>query len=268
MSINQRLRSLLQNIPMRAFHLHVPPVSWVLASGLCGMLATGFAEGNIRIPVSSFDPTQREEVYDDPKWSILKIPGRGPTQYELVQDENGAFIAASSQNSASGLVYAVDINPHEYPIIEWHWKVDAAIKNGNMRKKKGDDYSARIYLTFDYDPSRLSFFDRTVYLLIKTFTQFEIPLRALNYVWANQAERGAMAPNPYTDWVYMIATQSGNGNAGIWQFEMSNLLEDYRKAFGEEPMKITGVAIMTDSDNTKGTGKGYYGDIIFRKESP
>ncbi len=144
--------------------------------------------------------------------------------------------------------------------------VDKAIENGDMRKKKGDDYSARVYLTFEYDPARLSFFDRTKYLLIKTFTNFEIPLRALSYVWANNVEQGTVAPNPYTDWVYMIAHQSGNENAGKWRKEMSNLLEDYRKAFGEEPGKITGVAIMTDSDDTKGNTQGYYGDILFRKE--
>ncbi len=228
--------------------------------------ASGFAQGILSIPVSEFDPSQREEDYQDPKWSVLKIPGRRMTQYELVEDANGAHIAATSHNSASGLVYAVDIDPRQYSHIEWRWKVDAAIEKGNMRKKKGDDYSARIYLTFEYDPAKLSFFDRTKYLLIKTFTRFEIPLRALNYVWANQVDKGTIAPNPYSDWVYMIAHQSGNDKAGEWQMERRNILEDYRKAFGEEPGKITGVAIMTDSDDTKGSAKGHYGDIVFRKE--
>lgn len=228
--------------------------------------ASGFTQGTLRIPVSEFDPSQLEEDYEDPKWSVLKIPGRSLTRYELVEDENGAFIAATSQSSASGLVYSVDIDPRRYSSIQWRWKVDQAIEKGNMLKKKGDDYSARIYLTFDYDPARLSFFDRTKYLLIKTFTNFEIPLRALNYVWANKAEAETIAPNPYSDWVYMIAHQSGNENAGKWQIERRNIFEDYRKAFGEEPGNITGVAIMTDSDDTKGSAKGYYGDILFRKE--
>lgn len=230
------------------------------------LLPSGLALEAIRIPVSEFDPTQLEEDYVDPKWSVLKFPGRSMTEYELVQDEKGAFIAATSQNSASGLVYAVDIDPNQYSTIEWRWKVNAAIEKGDMLKKKGDDYSARIYLTFDYDPARLSFFDRTKYLLIKTFTKFEIPLRALNYVWANKAEQGTIAANPYTDWVHMIAHQSGNEKAGEWQMEMSNILEDYRKAFGEEPGKITAVAIMTDSDDTQGMAQGYYGDIFFRKK--
>jgi len=228
--------------------------------------SSAFAQEAIRIPVSEFDRSQLEENYENPKWSVLKIPGRERTLYQLIPDENSSIIRACSENSASGLVYAVDIDPHEYSTIEWRWKVDAAVEKGDLRKKKGDDYAARIYLTFDYDPSRLSFGERIKYALIKTFTNYDIPLRALNYVWANQADPGTIAPNPYTNWVYMVAIQSGNENAGTWQIEMSNLLEDYRKAFGEEPMKITGVAIMTDSDDTKGAAKGYYGDVLFRKE--
>ncbi len=228
--------------------------------------ASGLAQGILRIPVTEYDPSQREKIYQDPKWSMLKIPGRRLTLYDLVEDENGAHITATSHNSASGLVYAVDVDPHHYSQIEWRWKVDAAIEKGNMLKKKGDDYSARIYLTFDFDPSKLSFFDRTKYLLIKTFTNFEIPLRALNYAWANQVGKGTIAPSPYSDWVYIIAHQSGNDNAGQWQMERSNLIEDYRKAFGEAPGRITGVAIITDSDDTKGSAKGYYGDIVFREE--
>jgi hypothetical protein len=227
---------------------------------------SGIAQEVIRIPVSEFDPSQLEENTEDPKWSVLKLPGRDRTTYTVGKDERGAHILASSQNSASGLVYAVDIDPSEYTTIEWSWKVDGVIEKGDLKKKKGDDYPARIYLTFEYELSRLSFIDRIKYTLIKTFTSYEIPLRSLNYVWANKAPQGTIAPNPYTDWVYMIATQSGNENAGKWQIEMSNLLEDYRNAFNEEPMNITGVAIMTDTDNTKGTARGNYGDIIFRKE--
>ncbi|MDZ7682540.1 MAG: DUF3047 domain-containing protein [Fodinibius sp.] len=78
--------------------------------------------------------------------------------------------------------------------------------------------------------------------------------------------QGTIVPNPFTDWVYMIAVQSGRSKSGRWIVESRNIMEDYRQAFGESPPDITGVAIMTDTDNTGGSATAYYGDIIFRRQ--
>lgn len=248
------------------YKLSAPAPLWALLAAFILPASPGGTENALRIPVSAFDPSKLEEDYEDPKWSVLRLPKRERTEYSLVEDATGPHIRAVSQKSASGLVYAVDIDPQQFPIIEWTWKIDSVLEKGDLTKKSGDDYAARIYLTFDYDPSRLSWGDRIKYTLIKTFTNYKIPLRALNFVWANKAPQGTLAPNPYTNWVYMIAAQSGNRNAGEWQTESFNVLDHYRKAFGEEPMRINGVAIMTDSDDTKASATGYYKDIVFRKE--
>src|SRR5699024_4750544 len=77
-----------------------------------------------------------------------------------------------------------------------------------------------------------------------------------------------IAPNPFTDWVYMIAVQSGGKRIGHWIVETQNILEDCKKTFGEDPPAITGIAIMTDSDNTGGSATAFYGDIILKRKSP
>lgn len=174
-------------------------------------------------------------------------------------------IKAESNNAAGGLIYKIQIDPNEYPVIEWRCKVNGVMNNGNLKKKDGDDYPDRIYITFDYDKSNLSFGDLIKYSALKTFTSHNIPLRSINYIWANQAKKGTVAPNPFTDWVYMIAVQSGNRQADTWMDEKRNILEDYRTAFGEETPAITGVAIMTYSDNTGNSATAYYGGIIFKK---
>lgn len=227
--------------------------------------ATGFSQDQISIPVTEFNPEQLEEYVENPKWSILSLPRRDKTTYTLVEMNDRTAIKGESMNSASGLIYKVDIDPNEYPIIEWSWKVNEVLENGDYSSKKGDDYPARIYITFDYSRRNLKFGDRVKYEAIRTFTRYKIPLRALNYIWANKAETETIAPSAYTNWVYMIAVQSGDNESGNWKFETRNILEDYRAAFGEEPPNISGVAIMTDSDNTKDKSEGYYGDIIFRR---
>lgn len=227
------------------------------------------AQDFIRIPVTDFNPDSLADPdYENPRWSTLTLPNRDRTHYQLSEDQDSAHIKATSTNSASGLVYKVDIDPREFPVIEWRWKINEVLAEGDMTTKKGDDYPVRIYITFDYDKSDLPFGDRVKYAFIKTFTRYDIPLRALNYIWANKAETGTISPNSYTNWVYMVAVRSGNGQAGEWYSETRNILDDYEKAFGETPPPINGVAIMSDSDNTGLTTEGYYGDIIFRKIDP
>jgi hypothetical protein len=70
-------------------------------------------------------------------------------------------------------------------------------------------------------------------------------------------------PNAHTDRVRMIVVRSGTADAGRWVAETRNVLEDYRRAFGEEPPPVSGVAVMTDTDQTGGRATAWYGDIRF-----
>jgi hypothetical protein len=74
-----------------------------------------------------------------------------------------------------------------------------------------------------------------------------------------------MVPNPYTDRVIMIVVESGEAKLNQWVKEERNIYEDYKKAFKEEPPAISGIAIMTDTDNTGESVTAFYGDIIFKK---
>lgn len=202
---------------------------------------------------------------DNEKKSLYKTQRLGdipPTNYIKEKRKDGAtVIRAQSERSASGLVIPLTIDPATYRYIRWEWKIDSVLENGDMTRKDGDDFAARVYITFDYDKSNLGFRDRVRYFFIRTFTSFDVPLRALNYVWANKAEIETIVPSPYTDWVYLVAAQSGSERAGEWILNTRDILEDYRSAFGENPPDISGISIMTDSDNTESVSKGYYGKI-------
>jgi hypothetical protein len=91
------------------------------------------------------------------------------------------------------------------------------------------------------------------------------PLAAINYIWESKAPVGTMVPNPYTDRVMMFVVESGSAKLHQWVNEERNVYEDYKKAFGEEPPMISGVAIMTDTDNTGESAIAYYGNILFSK---
>jgi hypothetical protein len=187
------------------------------------------------------------------------------TIYTLVTDNGTAVIKAVAEASASGLTREIKINPKEYPIVQWRWKVSNILKKGDVHRKEGDDYPARIYITFEYDPSKLSFFEKAKYGTIKLLYGQYPPLAVINYIWESKVPVGTMAPNPYTDRVKMIVVESGETKLNQWVNEERNVFEDYKRAFGEEPPTISGIAIMTDTDNTGESATAYYGDIVFKK---
>jgi hypothetical protein len=93
----------------------------------------------------------------------------------------------------------------------------------------------------------------------------DIPIAALNYIWDTKTQAGTFVDNAYTDFAKMVVVESGPKNVGMWVEEERNIYEDYKKAFGEEPPMINGVAIMSDTDNTKERTTAYYGDIQFAR---
>ena len=186
------------------------------------------------------------------------------TEYALVEDNATVAVKAVSRASASGLVRKVDIDPMQYPVVQWRWKVENVLKNGDVTRKDGDDYPARLYITFRYDSSKVGFFERAKYEAIRFAHGEYPPLGAVNYIWESKSPVGTVVPNPYTGRVRMFVLQSGNEKVGEWVTESRNLVEDYRKAFGADPPRISGVAVMTDTDNTGESAVAYFGDIVFK----
>jgi hypothetical protein len=196
--------------------------------------------------------------------TFKKIPKL--TTYELVKHGEHVVVKAVSDASASGLTKEVNIDPKEFPIVRWRWKVENLLKTSDATRKDGDDYPARLYITFEYDPDKVSVGKKLKYKAGQVLFG-DIPIGAINYVWERKAPVGTIIDNAYTDFVKMVVVESGAQNIGQWTDESRNIYEDYKKAFGEEPPLINGVAIMSDTDNTKERVTAYYGDIVFEKRS-
>ena len=221
-------------------------------------------EGGPAVEVGTFS-TAPEGTVAPSGWKPLtfkKIPKQ--TQYRLIKDGDITVVKAVSDASASGLTKEVRIDPREYPILRWRWKVDNLLQRSNVRRKDGDDYPARLYVTFEYDPEKVPFSKKLKYKAGRALFG-DIPIAALNYIWETSTPVGTIIDNAYTDFAQMIVVESGAQNVGRWVDERRNLYDDYKAAFGEEPPFINGVAIMTDTDNTKERATAYYGDIVFEK---
>ncbi|MEO8506635.1 MAG: DUF3047 domain-containing protein [Betaproteobacteria bacterium] len=196
-------------------------------------------------------------------WVPLTFSGvERHTEYSLVRDGDGTVVVrALADRSASGLIRKVDLPTDERPLLAWRWKVDRLLTRGDVRRKEGDDYPARVYVSFRYSPERLSFAQRIRWGTYRVFYGEYPPHAALNYIWDANAPAGTTVPNPFTDRVRMIVVESGSARLSQWLDYERDIAADYRIAFGEEAPPISGIALMTDADNTGETAAAYYGDI-------
>lgn len=199
-------------------------------------------------------------------WKPLTFPKiKRHTAYTLIREGDNVVVKAESEASSSGLTREISIDPKQFPVVQWQWKVSNLLKKSDVARKDGDDYPARLYITFAYDPSKVGLFEKAKYETARLLYGQYPPLGALNYIWDSHAAKGTIVPNPYTERAMMIIMESGAMDLNRWITEERNVYEDYKAAFGEEPSLISGVAIMTDTDNTGESATAFYGDIVFKK---
>jgi len=126
----------------------------------------------------------------------------------------------------------------------------------------------RVVVSFDGDIDTLPLDDRIFFDNVRLLTGQQLPYATLMYIWENRAPKGGVIPNRHTSRIRMIVAESGRDKVGAWQEVTRNVYEDFRRAFGEAPGKITAIGIMTDTDNTGENVYAYYGDILFRRVAP
>jgi hypothetical protein len=195
-------------------------------------------------------------------WQVLelkKIPRH--TRYTLTKEAGQLVMKAEAQASASGLIHRLATGARDYPILRWRWKIDNLLLKSDVTRKRGDDYPARVYVTFAYDPKRARIGQRLAYETARLIHGEYPPHAGLNYIWDTRAPVGTVVPNAYTERVRMIVVDSGPEHLGEWRTHERNIYADYVQAFGEEPPAVSGVAIMTDTDNTGESATAYYGPI-------
>lgn len=192
----------------------------------------------------------REEFNILENWEPVffpKIPKH--SIYSIESAFTGSFLKAESNDSASALIYKKTFNVYEFPKIKWRWMAMNMYEKGDALTKEGDDYPLRIYIIFQYDPEKASFFEKLKYSTASLLYGKYPPHTALNYIWANKEHKERIINSPYEKKSKLIVKR-GPSDVGTWYIEDVNILKDYHDAFGFDPPGIASIAIMNDSDNT------------------
>lgn len=197
-------------------------------------------------------------------WQVLQLNTQvSPTQYRLRNWDGVMAIEARAEASMALLARPIEVDLSRTPVLCWRWRIDAPLRTADMRTKAGDDYAARVYITFAIRPDAMDLATRTKLRIGRALFGSQLPDAAINYVWDNRQPVGTRQPNAYTDRARMIVLRSGAAEAGAWVTERHDVLADARREFGDGLAGARQLALASDTDNTGESALAGFADLHF-----
>jgi hypothetical protein len=197
----------------------------------------------------------------DSAWTHQQLPGKTPVLFSGVRLDGRDALAATAVSAASVMRHRVRIEPAELDHLRFSWKVPQLIADADLARRDADDSPVRMILVFEGDRSRFTPRDAMLSELMRAVSGEELPYATLMYVWCNKRATGSVVLNPRTDRIRKIVLESGPGRLNQWLDYERDIRADFERAFGEAPGALVGVALMTDSDNTRSTATAWYGPV-------
>ena len=176
---------------------------------------------------------------------VRKVRGAdNKTIYTLGSNDNGNYYKAIADNAASGLGKEIKIDLNKTPIINITWKIEKDLPGIKESTKKGHDFAARVFA-------------------VKKTGATPLSNRAINYVFSSNSEIGFNSPSPYTKKSIDNVLATTKDNLNKWITVKANVKEDFKRFHDLEVNELDGLAIMSDTDNSKMKAVAYYQNIYF-----
>ena len=205
---------------------------------IISLLLKNFSLAN-EVKVFNFTEQELSEL------EIRKVRGAdNKTIYTVGSNENGNFLKAIADNAASGLGKEVRIDLNKTPFINITWKIEKDLPGIKENTKKGHDFAARVFA-------------------VKKTGATPLSNRAINYVFSSNNKVGFNSPSPYTKKSIDNVLSSTQNNLNEWITVKANVKEDFKKFHDLDVNTLDGLAIMSDTDNSKMKAVAYYQNIYF-----
>lgn len=196
-------------------------------------------------------------------WQEVKLKSSlRPNLFRFTQWDGVNAVEVTSQSSMSLLARPIAVDLKATPILCWRWRIAASLSQADMRTRDGDDYAARVYVSFRLPPDTIGLGLRTQLTLARAIWGQDLPDAAINYVWDNRQPIGTTRPNAYTDRAQMVVLRSGDADAGRWVWERINVQQDVTRLFGPGAEAVQ-LAITADTDNTRSSARSGFADLHF-----
>ena len=205
------------------------------------ILAINFSFAS-EVKVFDFTETELSQL------QVRKVRGAdNKTIYSVGKNENGNFLKSEANNAASGLGKEIIIDLNKTPFINITWKIEQDLNGIKENSKKGHDYAARVFV-------------------IKKTGATPLSNRAINYVFASNNDVGLNWPSPYTKKSIDNVLASTKKNMNEWVTVKANVKEDFKRFHNLDVKELDGVAIMSDTDNSKMKSIAYFQNIYFSEK--
>ncbi|MDA9691327.1 DUF3047 domain-containing protein [Candidatus Pelagibacter sp.] len=180
--------------------------------------------------------------------TVRKVRGAdNKTFYSVGSNENGNYLKAIADNAASGLGKEIKIDLNKTPFINITWKIEKDIPGIDETAKRGHDFAARVFV-------------------IKKTGATALSNRAVNYVFSSNQDVGSNSPSPYTKKSVDNVLATTKTNLNEWVTVKANVKEDFKKFHNLDVNELDGIAIMSDTDNSKQKSITYYQNIYFSSQ--
>jgi Protein of unknown function (DUF3047) len=203
-----------------------------------GFLLATAAEGRAAECVAIEDFANAKVGEFPPGWKLRKDEGRGV--YSVRQEGPLRFLHAASRGVGIQAAKEQEWNLSVHPVLAWSWRPVEFPKGSDERKSKTNDSALSVYAVFPHSP---------------------VSVKSLKYIWSAVVPVGT-ALTSSGGLTQARVVRSGPGKDGEWVEQQVNVREDYKKRFEEsEAPKPAGIAVLTDSDDTKSSAKGDYANF-------
>ncbi len=174
----------------------------------------------------------------------------GHPAYDMTVEENNGHrvLRLRSQDEGSTISKEIKgrVNLGETPVLQWSWKVVTLPKGGDSRRKETDDQAAQVYVSWPRFPEA-------------------VRSRIIGYVWDTTAPVETVVRSQKTSTITYVVVRSGSAELGQWLAERRNVVEDFKRIYGEAPDNPAAVSVAIDSNDTHSTAESYIGEIAFTR---
>jgi len=202
---------------------------------------------NPTVRISNFHFENHQNGQGLPKDWTLKV-WQGTPDVKIVREDGESILRLRSDKAAVSVYREVKLDLKRHPMLLWKWKVTKLPEKGDARESNRDDQAAGLYVFFPRFP---------------TFVNSQL----IGYIWDSNVPEGTVIQSKKNPLVHYIVVRSGGDDMNKWLIEERNVLEDYRRVFGQDPPDVGGVSVMIDSDDTRAEAESYFAHIEFNKTS-
>ena len=174
-----------------------------------------------------------------PDWKVRKDEDKDT--YSVQEEAGVRFLRAVSHGLGIQAAKEREWDLKTYPVLAWSWRPRQFPRGADERESGKNDSALAVYLLVPHSRIRGP--------------------KAVKYIWSERVPvTTRLTSNAGLTQVRVL--RSGTAAKDQWTEERVNVLEDYKRYFGEaDTPKPAGIAVLTDADDTRSVAEGDYANF-------